>query len=112
MSCRYRWPDEVRAARRPLKWSQQQLADRSGLGIATIKRLELGTAVQTEANDECLRKALGTALDGGFVFMRTVCFGVVQDLRTEAWQKGWNPELEVRHQKVDLFFPFENLCTA
>ena len=104
--------DEVRAARKRLKWSQQWLTERCGLGAATIKRLELGTAVQTEANDVCLRDALGTALDGCFVFMHTERFGVVQEHLTEAWEEGWNPEVEVRYQQVELNVAFGNLCTV
>jgi len=104
--------DGIRAARLRLKWSQQQLAERSGLGIATIKRLELGGAVQTEANDECLRDALGTALDGCFVFMHTEHFGVVHAHLTEAWEEGWTPEVEVRHQEVALDVTFGILCSV
>lgn len=101
---------EIREARDRMKWSQSQLAERSGLGIATIKRLELGGVVQTEANDECLRDTLGSALDGAFVFMHTERFGVVEAHRTEAWEKGWQNEVVVRDHEVALDFSADSLC--
>lgn len=33
--------DQVRAARALLRWSAQQLADASGVGVATIRRMEV-----------------------------------------------------------------------
>jgi transcriptional regulator with XRE-family HTH domain len=38
-------PDQCRAARALLGWSAQQVADASGIGIATIKRFESGQSV-------------------------------------------------------------------
>lgn len=46
--------EEVRALRKKMKWSQHDLAQYSGLGIATIKRLELGCTVQTKTNNAAL----------------------------------------------------------
>lgn len=90
---------EIRTARERMKWSQSQLADRTGLGIATIKRLELGGVVQTEANDECLRDILGSALNGAFVFMHTEKFGVVEAHLTESWDKGWKRPVEDERER-------------
>jgi putative zinc finger/helix-turn-helix YgiT family protein len=45
---------ELRDLRKKMKWSQADLARYSGLGIATIKRLELGCNVQTKANNAAL----------------------------------------------------------
>jgi putative zinc finger/helix-turn-helix YgiT family protein len=50
---------ELKNARSVAGWSQSDLAERTSLGIATIKRLETGTTVQTEANDQLLRRVLG-----------------------------------------------------
>lgn len=33
--------DQIRAARALLRWSAQQLADASGVGVATIRRMEV-----------------------------------------------------------------------
>jgi putative zinc finger/helix-turn-helix YgiT family protein len=45
---------ELRGLRKKMKWSQTDLARYSGLGIATIKRLELGCTVQTKTNNAAL----------------------------------------------------------
>ena len=37
--------DQIRAARALLRWSSNDLADASGIGSATIKRLEVQTGV-------------------------------------------------------------------
>ena len=55
--------EQIRAARSLLGWEQKTLADRSGLGIATIKRMEAipgpvrGTAESVWAVQEALEKA-------------------------------------------------------
>lgn len=36
---------QIRAARALLNWSAQQLADHTGLGVATIRRMELANGV-------------------------------------------------------------------
>ncbi len=101
---------EIRDARERMKWSQSQMAERTGLGIATIERLELGGVVQTKTNDECLRDVLGSALNGAFVFMHIEKFGVVEAHLTEAWEKGWKNEVVVRDHEVALDFSIDNLC--
>jgi len=52
---------DLKNARKATEWSQSDLAERTSLGIATIKRLEAGTTVQTEANDQLLRRVLRIA---------------------------------------------------
>ena len=37
--------DQVRAARALLRWSAQELADASGVGVATIRRMEVTEGV-------------------------------------------------------------------
>jgi transcriptional regulator with XRE-family HTH domain len=37
---------QVRAARAILNWSQEELADRSGIGITTIRQIESGYATR------------------------------------------------------------------
>lgn len=36
---------QIRAARALLNWSAQQLADQAGLGVATVRRMELAEGV-------------------------------------------------------------------
>lgn len=52
---------DLKNARKVAGWTQSDLVERTSLGIATIKRLESGTTVQTEANDQLLRKVLRIA---------------------------------------------------
>ena len=39
--------DQIRAARAFLRWSSQDLSDASGIGVATIKRMEVMEGVPT-----------------------------------------------------------------
>src|SRR6516162_2344127 len=48
-------PSEIKAIREQFDWSQQYLADLTGLGIATVSRLERGRHLQNRANDIILR---------------------------------------------------------
>ena len=104
--------EEIRTARDRMKWSQSQLADRTRLGLATIKRLEGGGVVQTETNDECLRDILGSALNGAFVFMHTEKFGVVEAHLTELWDESWKRPVEDRAHEVALDACFDYPCFA
>lgn len=102
---------EIREARERRRWSQQQLADASGLGIATIKRLELGTVVQTDANDYALREAFGGSIEQKcrVVFSQSVevLIGWQPDDPTgEAWKYG--PMLT--HRPVTLCCLSDDLC--
>jgi transcriptional regulator with XRE-family HTH domain len=52
---------QCRAARGLLGWSQQDLADHAGLGIVTVRNLELGVHEPRRATLEVIRRALETA---------------------------------------------------
>lgn len=59
--------DQIRAARALLRWSSSDLADKSGVGSATIKRMEVMEGVP-KGNIKTLM-ALKAALEsGGVVF--------------------------------------------
>ena len=54
---------QIRAARALIRWSAQQLADATAIGVTTIRRAEL-TESQTKltrANDHAIRRALEAA---------------------------------------------------
>lgn len=92
--------EQITEARKRMGWSQAELAAHTELGIASIKRWELGLMVQTEANDATLRRALAPALDGGFQFFY-LHMGVVQiQCFTESWKQGWEVEQVVAPPKV------------
>lgn len=48
-------PNDIRSLRMELGLTQAQLAERTGIGIASIKRWEAGTVIQGAANDKQLR---------------------------------------------------------
>ena len=54
---------QIRAARSLIRWSAEDLATRSSLSVATIRRAELTDAdtSMTAANDLAVRRALETA---------------------------------------------------
>jgi transcriptional regulator with XRE-family HTH domain len=54
---------QIRAARALIRWSAQQLADASAIGVTTIRRAELTDSETklTRANDQAIRRALETA---------------------------------------------------
>ena len=54
---------QIRAGRAFLRWSAQDLADKSGVGVATIRRLELGDGLPSSnvRTLDSLRKALEEA---------------------------------------------------
>lgn len=76
---------ELLAARSRMKWTQETLAAKSGLGVATIKRLELGSVVQTQANDALLRATLGPATLGATVFFVSEFCAIVRENDERAW---------------------------
>jgi hypothetical protein len=54
---------QIRAARALIRWSAQQLADASAVGVTTIRRAEL-TASETKltrVNDQAIRRTLEAA---------------------------------------------------
>jgi transcriptional regulator with XRE-family HTH domain len=57
--------DQVRAARALLRWSAQELADASGVGVATIRRMEVVDGVPSGQIRSLL--AIQTALESAGV---------------------------------------------
>ena len=54
-------PGQCRAARGLLDWTQQELADRAGVGIVTVRQLEAGATEPRRATLEVIRRALSSA---------------------------------------------------
>jgi transcriptional regulator with XRE-family HTH domain len=52
---------QCRAARGLLDWSQQDLADRAGVGIVTVRQLEGGDTQPRRATLDVIRRALELA---------------------------------------------------
>ena len=54
---------QIRAARALIRWSAQDLADASSVGVTTIRRAELthSETKLTRANDQAIRRALEAA---------------------------------------------------
>jgi transcriptional regulator with XRE-family HTH domain len=52
---------QCRAARGLLDWSQQDLADRAGVGIVTVRQLEGGATQPRRATLDVIRRALEAA---------------------------------------------------
>ena len=54
-------PEQCRAARGLADWSQQDLADRAGVGIVTVRQLEAGVNEPRRSTLEVIRRAFETA---------------------------------------------------
>jgi transcriptional regulator with XRE-family HTH domain len=54
-------PAQCRAARALLEWSQQDLADKAGVGIVTVHQLEAGLSQPRRATLDVIRRALEEA---------------------------------------------------
>jgi transcriptional regulator with XRE-family HTH domain len=54
-------PEQVRAARNWLAWTQAQLAERARVGLSTIKDYEGGKRVPIPNNLEAIQRALENA---------------------------------------------------
>jgi transcriptional regulator with XRE-family HTH domain len=54
-------PEQCRAARGLLGWSQQALAERAGVGIVTVHQLEAGLSQPRRATLEVIQRALEAA---------------------------------------------------
>jgi transcriptional regulator with XRE-family HTH domain len=52
---------QCRAARGLLDWNQQDLADRAGLGIVTVRQLEAGASEPRRATLEVVKRAFESA---------------------------------------------------
>ncbi|MBZ9909205.1 helix-turn-helix transcriptional regulator [Mesorhizobium sp. BR115XR7A] len=59
-------PDQCRAGRALIKWTQQQLADAAGIGIATLTLFESGSTDPRPATIQVLQRAL---VDAGIVLL-------------------------------------------
>ncbi|WP_348629911.1 helix-turn-helix domain-containing protein [Mesorhizobium sp. M7D.F.Ca.US.004.03.1.1] len=59
-------PEQCRAARAMLGWSQQALANASRVGVVTIRQFEIGASTPRNATVQVLRLALEAA---GVVFV-------------------------------------------
>jgi transcriptional regulator with XRE-family HTH domain len=53
--------EQCRAARGWLGWTQQELADKSGVGLSTVRAFEAGTRAPIRANLAALRHAINAA---------------------------------------------------
>ena len=58
-------PEQVRAARNWLAWTQAELADKANVGLSTVKDYEGGKRTPIANNLEAIKKALE---DGGIKF--------------------------------------------
>jgi predicted transcriptional regulator len=54
-------PEQCRAARGLLDWSQQELANKAALGIVTVRQLEAGTHEPRRATLDVVRRAFEKA---------------------------------------------------
>jgi predicted transcriptional regulator len=54
-------PEQSRAARGLLAWSQQELANKAGVGIVTVHQLEAGTSQPRRATLDVIRRAFESA---------------------------------------------------
>lgn len=54
-------PAQCRAARGLLDWTQQDLADRAGVGIVTVRQVESGITKPRRATLEVIRRTLEAA---------------------------------------------------
>ena len=54
-------PEQCRAARGLLAWSQQELAQKARVGVVTVHQLEAGVSQPRHATLEVIRRALESA---------------------------------------------------
>lgn len=59
-------PEQVRAARNWLAWTQAELADRANVGLSTVKDYEGGKRTPISNNLEAIQRALE---EGGIKFI-------------------------------------------
>ena len=63
-----RYAAQIRAARGLLAWSQMQLAQFSGVGLSTIRRMESSKGL-IRATSENVWKIQGTFINAGIIFI-------------------------------------------
>ena len=54
-------PEQCRAARGLLDWSQQELAEKAGIGVVTVRQLEAGMHEPRRATLDVVRRCFETA---------------------------------------------------
>jgi len=59
---------QIRAGRALLNWSAQQLADKSGVGVATVRRMELAVSIPS-SNAQTLALVKSTFENAGIEFI-------------------------------------------
>jgi ribosome-binding protein aMBF1 (putative translation factor) len=69
-------PEQVRAARSWLAWTQAELAAKASVGLSTVKDYEGGTRTPIANNLEAIKKALES---GGMKFTATSVSGPIVD---------------------------------
>lgn len=99
---------DVRSKREILNWTQENLADESGVSIATIKRLESGVHVLGKLLNDVIASTLENAVLGAFpVYQVTVAcqdFGKSCPSFPSSWEdeKPWN-DGELWKEKSDAY---------
>jgi DNA-binding transcriptional regulator YiaG len=68
-------PEQVRAARNWLAWTQAELATRASVGLSTVKDYESGKRVPIANNLEAIKRALES---GGIVFAESTISGPIK----------------------------------
>ena len=68
-------PEQVRAARNWLAWTQAQLATKANVGLSTVKDYEGGRRMPIANNLEAIKKALES---GGIKFTATSISGPIK----------------------------------
>jgi len=68
-------PEQVRAARNWLAWTQAELAERARVGLSTVKDYEGGKRTPIANNLEAIRRALEAA---GMTFSATSVSGPIK----------------------------------
>jgi ribosome-binding protein aMBF1 (putative translation factor) len=69
-------PEQIRAARNWLAWTQAELAEKAKVGLSTIKDYESGKRTPIANNVEAVQRALESA---GMVFTADTLSGPIKD---------------------------------
>ncbi len=79
---------DVRAARELLRWSQQDLREKSGVGLATVRRFETGATI----TDDCKDKLVACLSKAGVIFFGRIEIEGVAVARGLALRPGARPK--------------------